>query len=656
MSGRSSPFGNNTNSYAGSIQSDRSGNSDDGSQVSNLSRPSARSIYSQRKEYASSINKILDKFQYRVEHLITCELDGKELQGVADCVERLNLLEGMGRVWGQNMFLEVRGSDLHLCDIETREELESLPLNSIVELRAVMDSEVYHSLLTMCVKVRRTSSVFLFQCDELKADFIKKDLSRALLRSQKENYSGPPVSMVPKHQIRPSPAPQPRNWNPPEDPVSTWSSPDYGEESDAGTPVPPREEYTQRVRERTPSPQPSYTSEEELPQILPYTERDRNVDILNHIFTDLEIFMGQIAASEAKHEKKNKKKWKKKTKKKKALEGMPPVEEFFTCLQKIKFGFNLLPELNGKISDPSASDFVHNLFTTLAFVHARCPPDLSSTVVAPLLTPECFRLLSEEANPEEDALWQSLGDPWNIPSTKWPEDDDDIPTYTLAFLDGWQPPEVSKGSPAVRPAKRKATPRPAPAARPAPAPAASPAPSPAPRPGPSQKPAQRKPPPPSQRQEEPEPRHMRVVYDFTARNAKELSITKGEIVNLLDSSKKWWKVRNTSGEQGFIPNNVLEPLETEPSEINPEMDEFTGPPVLTKKSKPKDVTAWLEYRGFSRITVRCLGPLSGSMLLGMSREELKKVCPEEGGRVFFQLQSVKSSLALESEMRKASMG
>ena len=44
---------------------------------------------------------------------------------------------------------------------------------------------------------------------------------------------------------------------------------------------------------------------------------------------------------------------------------------------------------------------------------------------------------------------------------------------------------------------------------------------------------------------------------------------------LLDSSKKWWKVRNTSGEQGFIPNNVLEPLETEPSEINPEMDEVS---------------------------------------------------------------------------------
>lgn len=34
------------------------------------------------------------------------------------------------------------------------------------------------------------------------------------------------------------------------------------------------------------------------------------------------------------------------------------------------------------------------------------------------------------------------------------------------------------------------------------------------------------------------------------------------------------------------------------------------------------------------------------MLLGMSREELKEVCPEEGGRVFFKLQAVKSSIAV----------
>jgi len=36
------------------------------------------------------------------------------------------------------------------------------------------------------------------------------------------------------------------------------------------------------------------------------------------------------------------------------------------------------------------------------------------------------------------------------------------------------------------------------------------------------------------------------------------------------------------------------------------------------------------------------------MLLGMTREELKKVCPEEGGRVFFQLQAVRSAIAVSA--------
>lgn len=95
-----------------------------------------------------------------------------------------------------------------------QEELESLPLSSIGELQALTDSGLYHSLLTMSVKDRRSSSVFLFQCEELgvrrrdllsfrplwltavvnacvfpgrpQADFIRKDLSRALARRQKD--------------------------------------------------------------------------------------------------------------------------------------------------------------------------------------------------------------------------------------------------------------------------------------------------------------------------------------------------------------------------------------------------------------------------------------------------------------------------------------
>ncbi|KAJ3603060.1 hypothetical protein NHX12_030804 [Muraenolepis orangiensis] len=501
------------------------------------------------------MSKIMETFQYRVEHLFTCELDGKEVQSVADCVERLKLLDGVGRVWGQNMLLEVHGSSLRLSDIETRVTaiiFRMCRVPRIVDLQAMMDGGVYNSLLTMCVEDRRVVSVFLF-------------------------HSGNPEFMA--GPTRPSPPPKPRDWNPPEDPVSTWNSPDYEDDEDASgasVPLMYREEDAPSVREEPPSSRSSVHPEEDIAPMRPYTELDRNVV---------------------------------------CVEGLPPVEDFATCLQKIKCGFNLLAQLDGKISNPSSPDFVHCLFSTLSFVITRCPKDFSFTVVAPLLTPDCFRLLSEEATAEEDQLWQSLGDPWNIPSTKWPEDDDDIPTYSLEFSDGWQPPKLMEGSPVGRPARRQESP----AGRPL---------------GGQENP------------EESEPRYMRVMYDFTARNSKELSITKGEIVTLLDVSKKWWKVRNVRGDQGYIPSNVVESLEPEPLEV----EEFTGPPVLAKRSKPAEVKAWLEYKGFSRITVRCLGPLSGSMLLGMSREEMKTVCPEEGGRVFFQLQSVKSALAVSDRM------
>ncbi|XP_021424984.2 epidermal growth factor receptor kinase substrate 8-like protein 3 isoform X3 [Oncorhynchus mykiss] len=644
-----SPYGLDSSSYAGSVQSVQSNGlsvDDRLSQISNLSRPSAKSIYMQRKEYADSITKMMNKFQYRVEHLFTCDLDGREVCDVNDCVERLKLLDGMGRVWGQDMVLEVRDGNLLLTDIETKEELESLALSSITELKAVMDSCVYNSLLTATVKdhSKRTTSVFIFQCEDLRADFIKRDLERVFPHQRDDvnnhsNNSRSNLEVMAGHQIvrnlqNADPPTEQREWTPPEDPSAQWSAPDYDEDlTPVPTPTPPmpREEplpprketpVQHLFMEEEPEPEPALVSPPR-----PYTETNRNVDIVNHIFNDIEIFMGKVAAAAAKAEKK---KNKKKKNKDKGIKGMPPPEEFETCLQKIKCGFNLLGELNGKISHPSAPEFVHSLFSTLAFVVSHSPEELPPTIVAPLLKPECIRLLSEEATPEEDQLWQSLGDAWNVPSTKWLEDDEDIPTYTLEFYDGWQPLELTRSFPGREPERGQQSQKQSQ--------------SQSPRSTTEKRSAPFKPPP--SRPDVPNSSYMRVMYDFTARNNRELSISKGEVVQLLDMSKKWWRVRSDRGEEGFIPNNVLESQDKEQ-----EKQETSGPPSLTKRSKPDQVKAWLEYKGFSKITVRCLGVLSGSMLLGMTREELKIVCPEEGGRVFFQLQNIKSTMALASEVR-----
>ncbi|XP_053296175.1 epidermal growth factor receptor kinase substrate 8-like protein 3 [Pleuronectes platessa] len=601
-----SPFGNDTSSYAGSIQSNGYSSTVDevSSLVSNVSTPSAKSIYLQRKVYAVSVNRMMNRFQYKVEHLFTCDLDGRELRSVADCVERLKLLDGMGRVWGQNMLLEVRGVNLLLTDTDTKEELECIALSDVVELKAVLDAGIFNSLLTVSVQPgRRTTTVFMFQCEDVRADYVQKDLTQALAR-RRENpsiYSSSGVTAAREGE---------KKYNAPNaSEREVFLEPELRQEEE-------EEEEDSPFQEEVPLPQLS--SPEEGPP-RPYTEVDRSVDILNHILSDIETFMGQVSAAVAKNGKKKKKK------KGKVMDGMPPAEEFAECLHKIKSGFNLLGELNGQISNPSAPEFVHTLFSSLEFVISHCPEDLPQTIVAPLLTPLCIRLMSEEASPEEDQLWQSLGDAWNIPSTKWPEDDEDIPIYTLKFFDGWQPPEVSSAPSHSEPVGKQERPYPAPSQEYY-----------------TQTPVNRKPQPHPQiaRSGESNARHMPVMYDFIARNHRELTVTKGEIVELLDMSKQWWKVRNSRGEEGFVPNNVLNGQDDEqPNE------ETGGSPVLTKKSKPADVKAWLEDKGFSRITVRCLGGLSGSMLLEMSREELKTVCPEEGGRVFFQLQAVKSTLA-----------
>ncbi|KAJ4920866.1 hypothetical protein JOQ06_027690 [Pogonophryne albipinna] len=534
-----SPFDNDTSSYAGSIQSNGFSNTDDvSSQASNVSKLSAMSVYLQRKEYAESVNKMMDKLRYRVEHLFTCDLDGKELRGVGDCVERLKLLDGMGQVWGQNMRLEVRGANLLLTDRETKEELESMSFSDILELKAVLDAGVFNSLLTVSVRPegKHTTTVFMFQCEDVRADYVQRDLSAALSRRKHDLGISSNAGPIARHQGMENLSygedfSEPKEQKPPQ-----WTAPDY-EEHD----VP------------EPQPVPSTTEEEPLSSQRPYTDLDRNVDILNHIL---------------------------------ALDGMPPAAEFEECFHKIKCGFNLVGELNGRINNPSAPEFVHSLFSILTFLVSHCPEHLLKTIVAPLLTPQCIRLLSEEASTEEDQLWQSLGDAWNIPSTQWPEDDEDIPTYTLEFSDGWQAPEVTAAPEPSEPMRREERQQPAPYQAPAK----------------SITPAHR--PKKSSRFVQSPPRDMYVTYDFISRNQRELTVRKGEVVQLLDMSKQWWKVRDSAGQEGYVPNNVLEVYDEQ------QMEAPGGPPVLTKKSKPAEVKAWLEDKALVKCNYTVIKLLS----------------------------------------------
>ncbi|KAL6458933.1 hypothetical protein MHYP_G00324050 [Metynnis hypsauchen] len=593
-------------------------------QKPDMSRPSAKSIYMQRKEYSESINKHPDTFQYRVEHLFTSELDKKELNSVEDCVAKLRSLDSRGKVWGQDMILQVQGGSLQLCDIETKEVLESLPLGSIMQTKAILDSCTYDSLLAVTCQEngRRAPNVFLFQCEETGAEDVRGDLDQMIKHRGDEPViqpSEPPFDIRSNLESiigqgysggfrRPGPPPmQPAPPPPPE-----YLPPQFNTYQDYEA---PRDDarYSPDMYEQSRSVPPSPP---------PYTEAERNAEIFNHVVGDIELFTDKVAAA-LRQEEGSKKKKKKGKNQRKYGENFPSIQEFIGCLQKFKYAFNLLGKLDGQLRNPNPSEYVHILFSALGFLVMHYPLDVPRSVLSPFLTETALQLLTLAVTPEEDKLWSSFGDTWQIPRSKWPNGDKIAP-YVPVFYDGWEPPvpvPVQPPSPSHSNSQRFPN-----------------------RNSPQQPPVQDNRPyrSPPTRLEEP-PLYMRVIYDFTARNRQELSVLKGEVVQVIDKSRQWWIVRNNRKEEGHVPQNVLEPMsEEEPPRMN-------RLPNLDMRSSPEEVRAWLQYKGFSKVTVRNLGMMNGALLLGMKRDDIRAVCPEEGGRVFFQLQAVKSAMALASE-------
>ncbi|NWS09101.1 ES8L3 protein, partial [Motacilla alba] len=198
-------------------------------------------------------------------------------------------------------------------------------------------------------------------------------------------------------------------------------------------------------------------------------------------------------------------------------------------------------------------------------------------------------------------IWKSLGTAWNKSRAEYPNSAR-VPAYRPVFSDGWLPPVMEqehRGDLQDTPPPASVSPahsrHPSWSLPPAQAPAAGW------RGHPS-----RESPPPAQGL-------VRALYDFQARNSQELSVRKGDTLQVLDQQRKWWLVQDERGDRGHVPGNILEPL-PEPGHSSRQ----DSPPTLQPGSSPAEVTAWLVDKGFSRITVRTLGVLRGHELLQMS--------------------------------------
>ncbi|CAL1606052.1 unnamed protein product [Knipowitschia caucasica] len=579
-------------------------------QRNNMSRPTGKSIYMQRKDYSDSLNKQSDNLNVRVEHLFTCDLDGRDIASISDCVAKLKRLDTKGRLWSQEMVLELQGGYLLLLDIETKSELDSLALSNILETNAILDTCEYNSLLTLNVQERnkRVTQVYMFQCEETGADVIKADLDKAIIKGGQGFVEPRAQEPLDQSDFRTSlDAILGAGGYRPEGPRAVLR--------ERFTPSPEPPQWSSREPVNFPPDEAMYNDDRQLdpgpPQL---SDTDRNTEIFNHVLNDLEIFMAEVmSALNTTSQKPEKKKRKSKKKKEAPAVVLPSLDQYVSCLQKIKYGFNLLGQLEEVLNDPSAEDYVHFIFNILASLVSQYPPDVPPTVLAPLLTDAALQLLGSVVTPEEEQLWGSLGDCWMFPRSQWAEED--IPFYIPDFYDGWQPPPQSHAhGPVSRSNSRRF--------------------SPIQQNGLGQA-------LPSSRATEPE--YMRAIYDFVARNNRELSLMNGDEVEVVQKNKQWWLVRNSRNEEGHVPQNVLESINRSP------MPQREAPVTLDMRSSSAEVSTWLSYKGFSKMTVRSLGVLNGQQLLGMSKDEIRSVCPEEGGKVFFQLQAIKSAIALASE-------
>ncbi|KAL4617864.1 epidermal growth factor receptor kinase substrate 8-like protein 1 isoform X3 [Arapaima gigas] len=646
-----------------------------------------------------------DISQYLINHLVTFSLQEDEVRSVEEALSRLSHLARTDRLWSQQMLVEVSQDSVRLRDAQNQDELEVYPVSSIHRCDAIFTEKQFPSLLLLVCQngPQKKPDIHFFTCENVGAEFIREDIISAVSDFTSKTNKRPEV-------LRSIQARKPA----------------------AVTELPKTMMGSQRI---TSPPwlhasNPPQTHLHQGKQVNGSTQRygdisfqqaEREVDILNHCFSDIELFMARLHKSPEPTPVLSQRSKKKKSRRKDredllSQKAQAPKEHDFICIfQKFKYTFCLLDRLKSAITNPSSEDLLHHLFRPLnVLVKTTGGPTTAATVSNPALTIGAVALLQENLTAEEKQLWTSLGPNWTLPRSQLPGP---VAPYTPIFLDGWKPGLLNPHSqlwedPVEAQHKKEAI---------------------------------------KERQEvkvalssifldvlsllapasdagtvpvEGE-RLYCCSYDFVARNSSELSVLHGETLEVIESSKRWWKCRNRFGQVGFVPFNILEPVSGQGSlktqspgtllqpkdDVSPSMgrafsynppsplplsldpaavqppsvapsssnslprdntdkimvvnDELlqrlangknsTGRSLVIPRSSdttapldysssPAEVEEWLQGKGFSEPTVRCLGVLTGAQLFSLNKEELRSVVPDEGARVYSQIMVQKALL------------
>lgn len=479
---------------------------------------------------------------YVLEHLATFTVSSEnDMLYPADGMRRLLAMEKTNGIWTQKMLMKLDRGMVNIMDHENKETVERFPIQLVREPTAFTSNdpkEIYNNILIYIVGARPEESptpaeMHIFQCVNVRSRDVVEDLKHFM-------------SGAKKHAQR----------------SRGNTSPDYPEIKMGD--LSPYEESLETQPHRL---QAKTQQENDDTSSTSSDKYEKDVKILNSCFDDIEKFIAGLQHSAAAFRELEKRRRSRKSKNFYVGDGMlsmrakpPPEKEFVDIFQKFKLSFNLLAKLKGYIHDPNAPELVHFLFTPLALIvdashDSHYGPNLPSKVVAPLLTAESIDLLVNCLTSKESELWHSLGESWYIPLEDWK---DYVTPYKPVFLNGYSPSVTypENGGKLVR--------------------------------GPVQgvdeiDHLEHNPEEEIGEEEiveedeeddsslamaEDEQRGwlqdlqrrgcqiVQVLFPRTANNEKELTVFRGEFLEVIDDSRKWWKCRNSRGQVAHVPNNL----------------------------------------------------------------------------------------------------
>ncbi|XP_014823770.1 PREDICTED: epidermal growth factor receptor kinase substrate 8-like protein 1 isoform X1 [Poecilia mexicana] len=467
--------------------------------------------------------------KHLVNHLLTFSLQDGNVQGVEEAQARLSFLADNNKLWSQKMLLDIGSNSLRFRDASSEDELERYSFRDIYRCDTI-DTVKHFPLLLLLICQRanqKKPDIHFFNCEPMQAELICEDIKGAVSEVSSSSKMAPDAERNPKSEGK------------------------MYELYDIPSPPFP---YAPNAPPVNPPPYPGLKANGPNGPDISFLRAEREVTILNHCFDDIESFMGKLqqtadAANLLTLRKKKKKKSKKQTAEDDLLaeKARPPSEdEFIDIFQKFKYSFCLLARLKSTIASPSSEELVHHVFKPLdMMVKTTGGPAFGASVSSPAMTSSAVSLLQETLNEDEAALWTALGPNWTLHRTQLRGP---VAPYNPVFLSGWKPEAVRADGQvwedpvesqhkheAHRVKQEQQVQHPAP---------------------PEIRIYSKEDGPPAEAE-----RLYMCSYDFIARNNSELSVQQGETLEVLESSKRWWKCRNRFGQSGFVPFTVLEPVD-----------------------------------------------------------------------------------------------